>query len=197
MNDRRPDGGIERPQSAGATVLGVRRARPGLEAEFEVFLDRLRATLQAFPGAQDVTVVRPAAPSRDYLLLYRFDNGHSLGRWRRSSQRQALTDQSAHLTEQPPLERNINGTGGWFTLPGGEVVRPPARWKTWLLTMSALYPLLTVLVLLADAGLVRLPVPLRFALLVPVVTALMTWVVMPVLTQLAAPWLYRHRPARS
>jgi antibiotic biosynthesis monooxygenase (ABM) superfamily enzyme len=67
----------------------------------------------------------------------------------------------------------------------------PVRWKLWLLMVAALYPLITVGVALAAPVLQRLPLAGRFAVIVPVMVALMVWVVVPLLHRLFGSWLLR------
>ncbi|MBB5780516.1 hypothetical protein [Nonomuraea jabiensis] len=67
----------------------------------------------------------------------------------------------------------------------------PRRWKTWLLTLVSIYVLLLAITAVAEPVLAPLAPPVRLALVLPVVTALMTWVAMPPLTKLFGRWLTR------
>lgn len=69
-------------------------------------------------------------------------------------------------------------------------MRPPSRWKTWLVSSAAIWALLTLITLAAAPLLAPLPAPLRFALIVPVLGVLATWLVMPTLTRLLSRWLH-------
>lgn len=69
--------------------------------------------------------------------------------------------------------------------------RPPARWKMWLLSTAGIYPLITVLSAALGGPLSALPVPARFAVIAPILSAAMTWLVMPALTYLFARQLRR------
>lgn len=170
-------------------VLVTRRVRAGREQEFEAFLERVRS-LAAAHGSQGMTVIPPSEGSGEYAIVYRFADAGQLAAWRSSPDRAALIAESAGLVDSPPLERDLTGLDGWFAPTGGQVVRPPARWKTWLITLTALYILLLTITTIAEPLLSPLAPPLRFALLLPVLTALMTWIVMPRLSRLLASWLY-------
>lgn len=52
------------------TVLGTRRARPGCEAAFEVFLARLQRVFAASPGNLGMTFVPPCGAGGEYLVTY-------------------------------------------------------------------------------------------------------------------------------
>ncbi|GIH97653.1 hypothetical protein ACFFMN_43170 [Planobispora siamensis] len=67
----------------------------------------------------------------------------------------------------------------------------PARWKTWLLTVFGIYPVIIALAALTEPVLGHLPAPLRLAVVIPVAVAVMTWLVMPFLTRRCAAWLAR------
>ncbi|MFE4264232.1 antibiotic biosynthesis monooxygenase [Streptomyces sp. NPDC056883] len=172
-------------------MLVTRRVREGREREFEAFLERLGEEAGALPGHQGMAVIRPSAGGREYAVVYRFDSAENLARWQGSPARAALIAGSAELAEEPPEERELAGMDAWFALPGGRVVRPPARWKMWLLSLCAVYPTITLLVTIAGPLLEHLALPLRFAIVAPTLTALMTWVLMPLLSRWSARWLYR------
>lgn len=173
------------------TVLATRRVRPGREREFEAFLHRLETVFAASPGCLGMTTLLPVPPSREYVVVYRHDSPASLRAWRESAERRAVLAESAVLAEAPPEERSLTGMETWFSPPGGGVVRPPARWKMWLLSAAGIYPVITTVTVLAGPLLAHLPVPVRFAIVVPVLSATMTWLVMPALTRVLAGVLYR------
>jgi uncharacterized protein len=173
------------------TVLVSRRVKPGREAEFETWLEEVRKAAMTFPGHQGVTISRPLDSARpDYLIVFRFDSAAHLAAWRESDVRKQLIDRSADLAQEPPEERPLTGLETWFAVPGGQVLRPPARWKVWLLSSAAIYPLITAITVAAAPVLMQLALPLRFLVTIPVMGALMTWLVMPALTRLFTRWLY-------
>lgn len=174
------------------TVLATRRVRDGAQPQFEDFLQRLPEAFASVTGFLGLTVLPPGAPSREYVLIYRFDSPRSLRAWRNSAQRRAVTAESSHLAEAPPEERSLTGMETWFASPGEGVVGPPARWKMWLLSTCGIYPIITAISLVAGPLLDRLPLLAGFAIVVPLLSAIMTWLVMPALSKLLAPLLYRR-----
>lgn len=174
------------------TVLATRTVRDGYQTEFETFLEQLQAVFAASPGHRGLTVIRPESPDREYALVYRFDCQASLLAWERSPQRAEAIARSAQLTENAPRERFLTGMETWFTAPHGGIVQPPPRWKMWLLSACGIYPIITLITVLAGPLLIPLPPPARFAIITPVLSALMTWAIMPALTRLFAAVLYPH-----
>lgn len=174
------------------TVLATRRVRDGAQPQFEDFLQRLPDVFASVTGFLGLTVLPPGAPSREYVLIYRFDSPRSLRAWRNSAQRRAVIAESSHLAETPREERSLTGMETWFASPGEGVVGPPARWKMWLLSTCGIYPIITAISLVAGPLLDRLPLLAGFAIVVPLLSAIMTWLVMPALSKLLAPLLYRR-----
>ena len=80
----------------------------------------------------------------------------------------------------------------WFAAPTGGIVQPPARWKMCLMSACGIYPIITLITVLAGPLLFPLPPPARFAIVTPALSALMTWAIMPALTRLFAAFLYPH-----
>ncbi|MBC6461415.1 hypothetical protein [Actinomadura sp. HBU206391] len=65
------------------------------------------------------------------------------------------------------------------------------RWKMWVLTCLAIYPIITAFGYLLQAAIPRLPMFVRFLIMVPVAVALLIFLVMPALTKLFGSWLIR------
>ncbi|SDH35543.1 hypothetical protein [Nonomuraea jiangxiensis] len=70
-------------------------------------------------------------------------------------------------------------------------VSPPRRWKMWLLTCLAIYPIITTLGYILQAVAGDLPVYAHFLILVPIAVALLIFSVMPTLTKRFGRWLSR------
>lgn len=70
------------------------------------------------------------------------------------------------------------------------LVKPP-RYKMFLLTWLAIYPLITAIFLVLGDWLNTLPLLLRTLLLTGVLVYLMTYIVMPKLTKLFHHWLFK------
>jgi len=174
------------------TVLVTRRVRVGQESAFEGWLRELAQAATGYPGHLGVTVIPPpaGAEEREYVIVFRFDSEAHLRAWQQSDTRRGMIARSAGMAEEPPHERELTGLETWFAVPGGQVRRPPAAWKMWLLSSAAIYPLITLLTLILAPILADVPLMVRFALTTPVLGALMTWLVMPQLSRALAGWLY-------
>ncbi|HRP00996.1 MAG TPA: hypothetical protein PLN54_16320 [Flavobacteriales bacterium] len=67
--------------------------------------------------------------------------------------------------------------------------RPPPKWKTALLIWLAIYPSLTVLLVLFGDRLLVLPLALRTLVMTGVLVPLMVFVLLPLLQKAFAGWL--------
>lgn len=173
------------------TVVVSRRARPGRETELEEWLRGVTAAAARFPGHLGATVHRPAPPDQtDHVLVFRFATVPDLQRWNASQERARWLAAAEPLTSGAPRGQVLTGLEGWFTLPGREVVTPPPRWKTALVTAPVIYLLVVGLTLLAGPLLNRFPLLLRTALTTLLLVTLMTWVVMPPVTRVLHRWLF-------
>jgi antibiotic biosynthesis monooxygenase (ABM) superfamily enzyme len=183
----------ERPGAEPMTVTVARRVAPGREAEFEEWAVRLTAAAARFPGFLGAGLLRPGHVGEDWHVVYRFDSAERLADWERSPIRAALLAEAEHLMRTVGVSR-ISGLETWFAVPGRTAPAPP-RWKMFAISVVATY----LLQLVVNFGLHRLagpwPLAARLALFVSLVTASMTWLVMPRLARLLQRWLYA--PPRS
>ena len=87
--------------------------------------------------------------------------------------------------------QQLTGLETWFKLPGSNVptMKPPPRWKMWLVSLVAVYPLVLAFQALLVPKMTRLPLALRALLFPLVLLSLMTFVVMPMVTRLLRRWL--------
>jgi antibiotic biosynthesis monooxygenase (ABM) superfamily enzyme len=68
-------------------------------------------------------------------------------------------------------------------------MKPPPRWKMWLISLVAVYPLVLAFQAAAVPRMTGLPLPLRALMFPLVLLTLMTFVVMPAVTRVLHRWL--------
>lgn len=170
--------------------------RPDAILRYERWLERIMPVAAEFKGHCGVHVVRPSERGpRRYSVAVRFDSLAHAQTWFSSEARRQLMEEAAGLLVRGETVSTLPGLDIWFGLPTGR--RPPARWKLFLLTVAAIYPL-TLLVPWAlqpaQSMVMALREPWLYHLAVAVaMVALMTWVVMPCMTRWLARWL-NHQP---
>lgn len=178
----------------GATVVITHRVREGGHAGYEAWLKRVTPVCMSYPGHLDWQIIRPVAGlTATYTVVIRFDRREHLEAWINSEDRRRLIEEV-----QPFLAKNDDfhirtGLDFWFT-PEGAKAQMPVRWKQFLVTWSAIYPLVLgvswlVVPVMRRTGLAEWPF---FTTLVAtgVTVFLMTYVVMPRYTKLLKRWLF-------
>ncbi|MBL8958864.1 MAG: antibiotic biosynthesis monooxygenase [Gemmatimonadetes bacterium] len=175
----------------GVTVIVRRRVKAGREAEYEGWLQRLLGDAASLPGYLGATVQRPAAGGpREFVSVFRFDTVDHLRAFEAGELRALALAEVAPLVEGDAAWDQLTGLEAWFAAPPGTTVPQPSRPRMALLMIGVVY----LLVLSIGAVVARVaagaPPALRLLLTIAIEVALLTWVIMPVLTRRLARWIY-------
>lgn len=171
-----------------ATAVFARRVEAGREPEYERLAEEMVEASEAFPGHLAATMLHEPS-SRDYTLVYSFVDQPALEAWLDCGERQRLltrADQIAEHHDQVPV---LTGLETWFSLPHRATIGPPQRWKMWLVSLVAVYPLVVCFQAWLAPALKGWSLPLRSAAFPLVLLTTMTYVVMPIATRLMRRWL--------
>jgi antibiotic biosynthesis monooxygenase (ABM) superfamily enzyme len=84
----------------------------------------------------------------------------------------------------------------WFTLPGA-ALRPLPKWKMALATLLGVFPTSLLLGETVARWTVGWPIPARSLIMAMCMVALLTWVVMPLVTRLLHSWLHKGKADSS
>ncbi|MGZ0187855.1 MAG: hypothetical protein ACKVH0_07600, partial [Alphaproteobacteria bacterium] len=98
------------------------------------------------------------------------------------AQIEAITGGAAQVVEAA-------GLGIWVDHAKGVEPRMPPAWKRIVLSVIAVYPMLMLLSTLGAPIIGDLPQPLQVLIVVVVLSALLTWPIMPWLSKALRPWL--------
>lgn len=176
------------PRADPAVAVFVRVAWPGREREYEALARRMVNASARFPGQLAATMLHEA-DSSTYTVVYSFTDHSALGAWLASPERRRLVAQADAISQAHRRVPSLTGLETWFTLPHRPTVKPPPKWKMWLVSLLAIYPLVVAFQLTLVPEIRTWPLLLRSALLPLTLLTLMTFVVMPVVTRLVQPWL--------
>ena len=185
-----PAGARPAAEEPPVTVLYSRRVKPGREAAFEAWAHGIVAASRQFPGHLGASVL-DVPGSREYHILFSFADRKSLRAWLDSEERRRWLARVGELIEADQGLQQLTGLETWFKLPGSNVptMKPPPRWKMWLVSIIAVYPLVLAFQALVVPRMAGLPFPLRALMFPLVLLTLMTFVVMPVVTRVLRRWL--------
>jgi antibiotic biosynthesis monooxygenase (ABM) superfamily enzyme len=178
----------------GATVVITHRVRDGQHAGYEAWLKEVSPTCRAAAGHIDLQIIRPIAGlTSTYTIVIRFDSHEHLVSWMHSPQRKSLIEKAAPLLANKDDFYIRSGLDFWFT-PEGAKAKVPVRWKQFLVTWSAIFPLVLVVPLAVTPALRGLGVPAnRYVdtlVITGVIVSLIIYVVMPRYTKLVQRWLF-------
>jgi len=178
----------------GATVVITHRVRAGKHAEYETWLEEISPLCRASPGNLDWHIVRPISGlTQTYTVIIRFDTPAHLQQWMNSPSRARLIEKVSPLLVTGDDFYVSSGLDFWFT-PAGAKAKVPVRWKQFLVTWSAIYPLVLGVPLVVAPVLRRMGAPDNHLLTTLAVTGtvvfLMVYVVMPRYTKLIKQWLF-------
>jgi antibiotic biosynthesis monooxygenase (ABM) superfamily enzyme len=181
-------------ESASVAFIITHTIKAGEEQRYEDWLADILRAVSGFPGYLGREIFRPAHGSRKYTTIVRFDSHEHLDAWAESDLRQSYVDRVSDLLEEGDQHEIRTGIDFWFTPEG---IKPPKRWKQFLLTLSAVYPLALVLPFILAPLFSLIPPPLNHELVrafaaAASLIALLTFVIMPRYTRLVRRWLYEE-----
>ncbi|KFC19444.1 antibiotic biosynthesis monooxygenase [Chryseobacterium sp. FH1] len=181
-------------ETQGASVVITHHVLDGKQIEYEKWLDEILPVSKSAKGFIDWQIVRPI-PNLTfvYTVIIRFDTIENLRNWMESDTRRKLIDKAHPLFTK---EDNYEIKSGLdFLFYGEKENKVPVRWKQYLATWSAIYPLslLMQLLLLPSLRLMNIPANRYFDTLVSTgcLVFLVIYVVMPNYTKLIRKWLYK------
>lgn len=178
----------------GATVVITHRVRERKRTDYERWLNEIAPLCRASPGHLDWHIIRPIPGlTETYTVVIRFDTRAHLQDWMESPVRNLLIEKVQPLLVSGDDFFISSGLDFWFT-PGGAKAKVPVRWKQYIVTWSAIYPLVLGVPLVVAPLLRHLGVPNNHFLNTLAVTGtvvfLMVYLVMPRYTKLIQRWLF-------
>jgi uncharacterized protein len=179
---------IRDPAPDQVTVVVSHPVSPADEEEFLAWQQRVTDAERQFPGFRGAELFRPVPGVQDdWTALYQYDTDEHVSAWLESPERRRLLEEGRRF-EDFDLRRIAAPFGSWFARPD-EAADGAANWKTALSVLVGLYP--TVVLLTLAISEIWPAAQLWIALLIGNIcsVALLTWVVMPVVTRALNFWL--------
>lgn len=182
------------PQDGPVTTSVARKIMPGQEAAYEAWIVGVSHAAAQYPGHQGVSVLRPSqATQGEYVLIYRFDS-YTHGRaWEESDERHAWVQKLDGISVGQATFTKVTGLEFWFDLPTVSVALKPTPYKMALTLIVVVFSLVYPLQLTFGAWLSGAPLWLKVLVIVVLQVLLMTYIVMPRVTHLLKPWLFKPR----
>ena len=169
----------------------TRRVRPGCEAEFQAALREFFQTSFGHEGVLGASMLTPppGSESREFGILRTFRNEKERDDFYESPMFKAWEERARTLTEGEPVYRQLHGLEAWFRSSHS----PPPRWKMALATFLGVFPTASILNLTLGPAIRPWPFILSSVVFNGCMVALLTWMVMPLVTRALQGWLHPHR----
>jgi antibiotic biosynthesis monooxygenase (ABM) superfamily enzyme len=182
------------PPYDGATVVITHRIRNNRHDAYEAWMESISLLCKAATGFLDSQIVRPIPGiTATYTVIIRFDTTKNLKGWMESNDRKRLIKAVKPLLVGADDFYISSGLDFWF-VPGGARAKVPKRWKQFLITWSAIYPLalflpLVILPRLRTLGVPSYP-PLNTLVDTAAIVFFMVYLIMPRYTRIVQKWLF-------
>ncbi len=190
--------------SKPVTVIVRRIAKKDKIKEFEEWLSGISKEVSRQEGSMGIDIIRPSPNGSskskfEYVVIFRFNSYDNLTKWEKSPIRNEWLQKGRKLVEADPNVQKMTGLEFWFTpyfkdesspmIP----LQPPPRYKMVIVTIPVISILLLTLVPQIHflTEMLSIPFPIRLVIALTITVLLMTYVIMPLLTKLLKPWLFK------
>ena len=177
------------------TFVVSHRVKTGAEPQYEDWLREIIPLCQSYAGHLGTHVIRPHDDaSNTFTVIIRFDHYRNLDTWVRSDDRARMIAKVDPILEEGDKITVKSGMDFWFT-PEAVQAKIPTRWKQFLITWSAIYPLAILIPIVwkpffQATALNQQPL-IRSLFVTASIVFLMVYVVMPRYTRAVHKWLFR------
>jgi hypothetical protein len=173
------------------TVVRIHYVRAGCEPQFEAELKKHMGEFTSLPANLGISIFRPGKYHDGvYRLVYKFASRDALDQWHASPTYLAWLATEKKLTIAPPRTEVLTGLETWFALPGQNILKPPTKSRQAVVTWIAALPVSIIISIITGPFLDPQPFLVQKVVFVTLLVVLLTWIVMPLATQLFARWLF-------
>ncbi|MDQ2681068.1 MAG: hypothetical protein M3Y21_08615 [Candidatus Eremiobacteraeota bacterium] len=130
---------IEYSIQHSATEVIITQIKPGKEAAYRAFADRIQKAQEAFAGYLGSFVEPPHQNETGWTAVLRFDTAANLDLWLKSDVRAELLKESQDLIKGFHAQRVDTSFPGWVPRDPS-TGKPPSIWKTAALVLLTLFP---------------------------------------------------------
>lgn len=171
------------------TIVTSRAIRAGHEEDFEHWAERVNQLARAAPGYR--AAIRLGQTAGFQHLLFRFDDQRAADTWQRSA---AVSEHIALAAAfSTGLSQTKVGDRASFELPSDASA---SKWKRFVTTWLAVFPLLLVTSFMIRTALKDAPQPLQLLLSSLLLTSALQWIILPRLQRHARFWLLQNSSGR-
>ncbi len=186
---------VEYSVKHGVTMVMVTDIKPGREAEYRAWADRIQKIQATYPGYIGSFVQPPQHNETGWTTVLRFDSAANLENWIKSDARAALVKESEALVQGFHAQRVDTSFPGW--IPNDPVTgKPPNRWKTACLILLTLFPVIMLELKFLNPPLADLNPAVRTFIGNAISVGVTTWPLIPIAIFAFYPWLFPENQPR-
>jgi len=180
---------VEYASTRGATMVIVTKIKPGKEAAYRAWADRIQNLQATFPGFLGSFVQPPQPGESDWTTILRFDSAPHLERWLKSDERARMVKESEDLVGGFLAQRVDTSFPGW--IPNDPTTgAQPSIWKTACLVLLTLFPVVMLELRFLNPQLAALNPAVSTFIGNIISVGLTTWPLMPLAILTFHGWLY-------
>jgi antibiotic biosynthesis monooxygenase (ABM) superfamily enzyme len=173
------------------TVMFVDKVKSEKIEHYEDWLNGIHGDMKIADGFMDVAVIRLGGSRyTEYTVLIKFDNYLNLAAWRESKTEDLWLSKHADLVQETASMQQTSGLHIWFNRPNKIGGQKSAYWKQVALGVAIVYPMILILNFLLSPITDHLSFKWSLLVNVAVMSALLTYPVMPFASKLLDRWLY-------
>lgn len=177
--------------SSPVAVVVRRQVKPGREADYEAWLERLvQGAAPEFLGRLGAEFHRPATPGGVYRSVFRFDRIDRLEAFERSAFRARMHAEAAPMFAADAAWERMTGLEFWFDPPPGSRIPQPSPHRMAIVLVAVVFCLVLGLNLALGPLVADWPLALPALAFVTLQVGLMTYLIMPRLTPRIARFIY-------
>jgi antibiotic biosynthesis monooxygenase (ABM) superfamily enzyme len=178
----------------GVTMVMVTEIKPGKEAAYRAWADRIQQLQATFPGFVGSFVQPPQQKETGWTAVLRFDSAAHLEGWLKSDVRAAMVKESEDLVQGFHAQRVDTSFPGWVPTDPA-TGKSPNMWKTAALVLLTLFPVVMLELRFLSPHLKTLNPAIGTFIGNALSVALTTWPLMPLAIYGFHAWLFpENRP---
>ncbi len=172
------------------TIIVKRRPKPDHIDDFEKVMSGTTKDAMTFEGHLGANILRPTSADDYYRIVFKFDSMRNYLAWEVSEIREQWLQRYAEVTLGEQEQEILSGLETWFTLPGGEALVPPPKYKMMVVIFISIFPLSLLLGYGIRPFISELHIILQSAIMSLILVLLMTYIVMPLTSKVFHRWLH-------
>lgn len=128
-----------RPETVVTEVI-LSKVKPGMDDRYREWAARIQHAQAQYPGYRGMYLQPPTSLEGRWTTLIRYETTEQLEAWMAAPEREKLLDESKAFIEHEELSRLATSFPGWVPIDP-ETGKGPPNWKTSLLVLLGLFPI--------------------------------------------------------